>query len=71
MEHDEVYQKRDIMMARMDENLQHLVRWSKDHTVDDDLRFKDIKRDIETGKKFLYGALGAILLIEFFTKFIK
>ena len=71
MSEDEIYQKRDIMLARMDENIQHIKEFTINHPKEDDARFKEVKADIELGKKFLYGAMGIFVAVEFITKFIK
>lgn len=71
MSEDEVYQKRDLLLAEMHTDIKHIVSWTEKHEVEDDNRFKEVKADIELGKKFLYGAFGIFVAVEFLTKFIK
>lgn len=73
-----MYQKRDIMLARMDENLNHLVEWTKNHKVEDDEKhrdnlgkFKSINDTLGFQNKIIYGALGIIAFIEFVSKVVK
>lgn len=71
----EVYQKRDVMMARMDANLQHLAEWSKSHTESDEKYQEKTDETLENLKKFQWkqaGAVGAIVaMVQFVSHFIK
>ena len=52
-------------------DVKHLIEWSKTHTKDDDNRFDIVRKEIEVGKKFLWGGAGILAAVEFIGKFIK
>jgi len=66
MSEDEVYQKRDILLARMDANLIHVVEWSKNHTIDDkeyQRKTDDVLDDLKKFKWRQIGAIGGVLAV--------
>ena len=63
--------ERDRLLSETHSDVKHLVEWSKAHTADDDKRFKEVKADIETGKKLVWGGAGIIVALEFVMKLFK
>ena len=55
-DHEEVYQKRDLILAKMDANLDHVVEWTKGHDVKDDVRFAEVN------KKLLWGGIAIVII---------
>jgi len=55
-EHDDTYQKRDILLAKIDTNLEHVVEWTKSHKIDDDAKFKEVD------KKLTWGAIAILVM---------
>lgn len=68
---DRDWVERDRLLTEVHSNVSHLVTWAKEHTAEDDTRFKEVKADIELGKKVLYGALGIFVAVEFLAKLIN
>ena len=62
---------RDRLLTEVHSDMKHIVSWAKKHDVDDNDRFASIHKDIDNGKKVIYGAAGVIVFIEFITKVIK
>ena len=80
-DHEGAYQKRDIIIARMDANLSHLVEWSKSHTLADEkhqinienaLKSYQEKTDLEIAdlKSFKFKSIGAVSAILFIVNLI-
>lgn len=63
--------ERDRLLSEVHSDCKHIVQWAKDHTSDDEKRFEKVNKDIDNGKKIVYGGLGAFALIEFIMKFLK
>ena len=62
---------RDRLLTEVHSDMKHIVTWAKKHDVDDDSRFANIRKDIEVGKRVVYGAIGALVVIEFIIKIVK
>lgn len=52
-------------------DVKHLVQWAKEHTIEDNARFKVVHEKIALGEKIIYGAMGVFIFIEIIIKFIK
>lgn len=75
---DELYQKRDIMLARIDVNVTHMKEWTVQHKFEDDkrhddnlIKFDKIDANDRWQNKILYGMVGVFVFIEFVVKLIK
>ena len=71
MEPEEVYQKRDIMLAEIHSDVKNLVKNFESHLIDDKETAKDIRDKIEFHQKIVYGGIGILGAIEVLSKFIK
>lgn len=52
-------------------DVKHLIKWSESHTKEDETRFEKINKDVDNGKKVVYGGIGGLMLLEFIMKFFK
>jgi len=66
------------LLINIANDCKHMKEWTVKHTFDDDIRHKDnlekfdkINENDKWQNKIIYGAIGAVLLIEFASKFIK
>lgn len=63
--------ERDRLLTEVHSDMKHLVKWSKDHNDDDNRRFALVTKEIEVGKKVLWGGVGVLAAVEFIMKLIK
>lgn len=68
---EEVYQKRDIILAEIHTDVKHLLEWSKQHTQDDKEKFDKLDKDNQWRDKVIYGGLGIVGFVVFISHFIK
>lgn len=68
---DRDWVERDRMLTEVHSDVKHIADWAKKHDIDDTTRFALINKEIESGKKILWGGIGIIAFIELFSKFIK
>ena len=68
---DKDWIERDRLLSKMDSKLDHIVKWSNEHTIDDNKRFELVTKEIEVGKRILWGSIGVLIAFEFLMKVMK
>ena len=58
-------------IIEMHSDVKHMVKWSEEHERKDDQRFNDVNKDIENGKKIVYGVGGGLAVLEILAKLFK
>jgi hypothetical protein len=61
---------RDVIIETRND-VRHIADWAKKHDGDDVKRFDLVNKEIEGGKKVLWGGIGILAFIEFFSRFLK
>lgn len=59
------------MIIETRNDVKHMVSWAKEHNEDDNRRFALVTKEIEVGKKVLWGGVGVLAAVEFIMKLIK
>lgn len=59
------------LLQQIANDLKHVVKWVEKHDLDDTKRFDKVEKEMEFGKRILYGGVGIIVFVEFVFKFIK
>lgn len=68
---DRDWVERDRLLSEVHSDVKHIAEWAKKHDEDDTKRFALINKEIESGKKVLWGGVGIIAFLELFSKFFK
>ena len=63
--------ERDRLLTEVHSDVKHIAEWAKKHDVEDIARFSLVTKEIEVGKKVLWGGVGILAFIEIVTKFFK
>ena len=63
--------ERDRLLSEVHSDMKHMVKWAQEHNEDDNKRFALVYKEIELGKKVLWGCAGVLVTIEFLIKLIK
>lgn len=67
----EVYQKRDLILTEIHNDVKHLVKNFDAHVIEDKQLAEKLQKKLEWQSKILYMGLGAVALIEFGARFFK
>ena len=62
---------RDRLLTETHSNVKHIADWCESHDKKDDARFMKVERDIDGGKRIVWGATGIFVAVEFITRFLK
>ena len=68
---EEIYQKRDILLAEIHADMKHLVKGFDTHVIEDKKYQEKNDKKVELHSKIIYGCLGALALFELILKVIK
>ena len=63
--------ERDRLLSEVHSDVKHIAEWAKKHDGEDIFRFAIVTKEIEVGKKVLWGGIGIMAFIEIVTKFFK
>ena len=58
-------------MMEIHSDMKHIVRWSEDHDEQDDIRFDEASKKIDSNTRYVYMGLGGLMVIQAFLHFIK
>ena len=59
------------LLQQISNDVKHIAKWVEKHDLDDTNRFDKVEKEMEFGKRILYGGIGIIVFVEFMFKFIK
>ena len=62
---------RDRLLTETHANVQHIADWCESHDEKDDERFDKVNKEIESGKKLVWGGVGVVAAFEFLARFLK
>ena len=68
---DKDWVERDRLLTEVHSDVKHIVKWSIDHNKEDNDRFAVVTKEIESGKKILWGGVGIIGFLQLVSRFIK
>lgn len=57
------------LLIRIDEKMDYLVKTFDKHTLDDDVRFKQVMKDVGVVQRAMWVAIGGFTILQLFLKF--
>ena len=63
-------EERDMLMVRIDANLDNLCKTVKEHTEDDKSKFSEIFDRLRSNERVIWGAVAVVTFIGVVIKFV-
>jgi len=70
MSEEEVYQKRDLILTEIHNDVKHLVKNFDAHVSEDKKVQEELKKQVDWNSKILYMGLGALAILNVGIRFI-